>query len=281
MMVTAFTYFFSQVIFHTFKIGLLVNIIYAILFLIILAIKYKKKDLTDIKNNFFSKGFYVFLVTFIIVYIFDYNRSFTVWDEFSHWGFMIKEMLRLDHFYSVNESLLRVHKDYPPIMQLFELFYTTISGGYSEAYLEKAMHLFSISLFIPTICEQDKKFNKFKLGIKSLCLMIGVFLAVCLFDRHGVINSIYTDYVMAIVVGYLLAIIMFEKNPLSKFSIFALTIGLSFLLLLKQMGLPLYCMVIFMLVISLVIKEKKEIFQKKNLLFHFYFGRVGVCMLIP
>ncbi len=266
MMITAFTYFFSQVIFHTFKIGLAINIIYAILFLVILAIKYKKKDLTDFKNNFFSKGFYAFLVIFIVVYIFDFNRTFTMWDEFSHWGVMVKEMIRLDNFYSIKASTIMTHKDYPPIMQLFEMFYTTISGGYNEAYLERAMHLFSISLFIPAICEQNEKFNKFKLSVKSLCMMIGVFLVFCLFDCHGVINTIYTDYVMAIVVAYLLFTILVEKDLLSKFSVFSLTIGLSFLLLLKQMGLPLYCMIVFMLLLSFCIKNRQKLFLRKSLL---------------
>lgn len=127
MMVNAFTYFLSQLIFHTFTVGFYLNLSYAIFFLIVLITKRKNKDVIKLwKNNFFSKGFYIFLLIYIIVFIYDYNRSFHVWDEWSHWGEMIKEMLRLDQFYSVESSTLLVHKDYPPIIQLLELFFCNI-----------------------------------------------------------------------------------------------------------------------------------------------------------
>ena len=272
MMITAFTYFFSQVLCHTFKVGLIINVLYAIIFLIILIIlksKHKNQVLDNIKKRFFSKGFYAFLVIFIIIYIFDFNRTFSYWDEYSHWGEMIKEMLRIDNFYTVPKSTLLWHKDYPPIMQLFEMFYTTLSGGYKEAYLQRAMHLFNFTLFISFIYENDQKFNKIKISLKSLFMMIIIFLVFLLFDQHGIINTIYQDYVMVIMAAYLLSIIMTEKDTLSKFSVFSLTIGLSFLLLTKQMGLALYFMVIFMLIIDLLLKYRfklNNIFKKKNLL---------------
>ena len=181
---------------------------------------------------------------------------------------MIKEMLRIDRFYSEPKSTLLFHKDYPPIMQIFEMFYATLSGGYKEAYFQRAMHLFSMTLFIPAICENNQKFSKIKISLKSIFMIIIIFLAFLLFDQHGIINTIYQDYVMVIIVAYLLLVIITEKNTLSKFSVFSLTIGLSFLLLTKQMGLALYCMVIFMLIADLLLKYKFKfynIFQKKNL----------------
>ena len=36
MMLNAFVYFFSQVIFHTFKVGFVINILFAVLFIILI-----------------------------------------------------------------------------------------------------------------------------------------------------------------------------------------------------------------------------------------------------
>ena len=260
LMITAIILYISQYLFKTFTIGTIINILIPIAFLILLFIKYKKNDLKVFNKNFFTIGLYSFILLYIGVYIFDLYRVFTKWDEFSHWGVMIKEMFRLDRFYSIKSSTLMVHKDYPPIVQLFELFYAKLSGGYKEAYLIRAIHLFNLSLFIPVISETYvKKTQKYKTIIKIILIIISVYLIILLFDGHNIINSIYIDYTMAIVTAYLLGIIVFEKDLLNKFTLINLSIGLSFLLLIKQMSIPLYLMILFMFIVSIIIKKEKSI----------------------
>ena len=123
LMSTAFSLYFSQIIFKTFKIGFYFMLAYSLFSIIY--ILYKRKDnklLTKIKETYFTNGFYAFVIVTIIVSIFDFNRMYSHWDEYSHWGEMLKEMIRLYKFYSVSSSVLQVHKDYPPLLQLFELF---------------------------------------------------------------------------------------------------------------------------------------------------------------
>lgn len=244
-MFTAFTYFFSQVIFHTFKIGFGLNILLVLCFLVLLLIKLKQKEWQLVKNNLFSNGFYVFLVVYLGVIIFDFNRTFTMWDEFSHWGEMVKEMFRLDQLYTVNASSLQVHKDYPPIVQVLELFFCHLKNAYDERTLIQTVHLFSLSLFIPFFSE-EVKLSKKSLLLKGIFISLSIFLIELLFDQHAVINTIYTDYLMAILVAYLLGKIIIEKDLLSNFNLFSFSLGLSFLLLTKQMGLPFYLMILFL-----------------------------------
>ena len=268
LMINAFSYFISQVLFNTFKVGFIINLLMVIAFIILLIVKKKQNKINDFKNNFFSKGFYAFIVIFLAVFIYDFNREFTMWDEFSHWGVMVKEMLRLDKFYSVELSSLMVHKDYPPIIQLFELFYCKLSGGYTESHVTTAIHLFGFCLFIPAICE-NLKFKRLETIIKSLVIVISAYLVMLLFDQHNVINTIYTDYTMAIVIAYLLSIIIFEKDTLSNFTLFNLSIGFSFLLLTKQIALPLYLMILFLFIMDLLMKNKwkiNKLFNKNNII---------------
>lgn len=97
-------------------------------------------------------------------------------------------------------------------------------------------------------------------------MVLIVFLTFLLFDQHGIINTIYIDYIMAILVGNLLARVIMEKNPFSLFHIFYLSIGCSFLVMTKQIGLTLYCMVLFLYFIDLILRKKihlkKEMISK-------------------
>ena len=265
---SAISYFISQVLFDTFKIGFILDISIPILFLVLLFYKMiKKQDLKNFKENFFSKGFYAFLAVFVCVFLFDYNRTFSVWDEFSHWGQMVKEMIRLDRFYSIPASTLGVHKDYPPIMQILEMFFCNINGTYKESYVLMGVHLFSFSLFIPAICENSSKFSKLKIIVNSIFMLLSMYLVILLFDQHGIINSSYLDYIMSIITAYLLAQVLIEEKPLSWFSLLTFSAGSSFLVLTKQMGLVFYLMVLFMFGINLFVRkiiDIKKIFSKES-----------------
>ena len=127
MMLSAFLLFFSQLIFGTFMVGFVIGVICAVAAIPLGVIK--RKDFSKFKELYFTSGFVVFLVLYIVVYIYDLNRGFSRWDELSHWGMMVKEMVRLDKFYFAKESNLLVHKDYPPIMGLFETFWLKLCGG--------------------------------------------------------------------------------------------------------------------------------------------------------
>ena len=172
-------------------------------------------------------------------------------------------MYRLDRFYSVKQSTLMVHKDYPPIIQLFEFFYSKLCGGYKEAYLERAIHLLNLSFFIPLFSEKEQ--SKKQVLLKTLLITISIFMIYLLFDRHNIINTIYVDYTMAITTAYLLATISIEKDLFQKFTIINLSLGLTFLLLIKQMSLPLYAMILFLFIMNILLKEKGKRLSKENL----------------
>lgn len=276
LMLSAFTLFFSQFIFKTFNIGIAINFVFALLSLLLLIKNRKNKEkLIIYKNNYFSKGLYAFLTIYIVVFILDFNRCFSMWDEKSHWGVMIKEMLRIDDFYSAKASTLLVHKDYPPIFQLFELFWYKLSMSYKESYIIRAVHVFEFSLFIPAMVEKIKINTDKKAIIRiisnTVAIMGIIFLMILFFDQHNIINSIYNDYMMAILVAYGICVVVFEKNTLSNFTLLTLSTISSFLLLTKQMGLPLYLIILFIFIVDLIIKyinnkKTKKLLTKENIL---------------
>lgn len=279
MMLSAFLLFFSQLMFGTFWVGFIIGILFAIVAVPLLIIRRKKWQ--EFRKLYFTAGMVTFLLIYIGVYIFDLCRGFSVWDEFMHWGMMVKEMARLDKIYTVDASNLMVHKDYPPIMQLFELFWTKLCGGFNEACVTRALHTFELSLVVPFIAE--KIVSKKDCWKNVLAGMAGVFstiMVILLFDTSGTIGTIYTDYVMALIVAYLLLTILINKK-ITWFEIFTIVTGGSFLLLLKQMGLPLYLMVLCFLIGILWLRKQCPI--KKYLMNIGYKKNIFciVALLIP
>ena len=144
--------FISQFIFRTFYVGYTLIILLSLIGLGLTIYKLFKKDKEFLKN-IFSNGFFAFLILFILVYITDFGKQFSTWDELAHWGEMVKEMMRLDKFYTVKESLLIWHKDYPPLISLFEMFWCKISN-YSEQIMNISLHTFMLGLIIPYLTEK-------------------------------------------------------------------------------------------------------------------------------
>ena len=100
-----------------------------------------KNDRKQNAELIFSIGLISFISIYVLYIILDYKRRFTTFDEWYHWGMMVKESLRLDKFYSVAESNLHIHKDYPPFISILEVIFCKFSGGYSESKAEKVAPL--------------------------------------------------------------------------------------------------------------------------------------------
>ena len=256
----AFLLFFSQIIFKTFSIGFYIGIVYALLSIVYLFYKRKdKKILKEVKENYLTPSFYSFITILILITILDFNRTYSHWDEFSHWGEMLKEMIRTDKFYSATTSVLQAHKDYPPILQLFELYVIKLGGVYKESIAIFSLHILELSLLI-SVLPETIKLKKRNIILNSFFIFLLFFLTTIVFDSHEIVNSIYNDYLMALLVSYSLSIIFFDKNNKSLFTLITLSVVSSFLLLTKQIGITLYLMILFFYFVSLFLeKDKKEV----------------------
>ena len=267
LMIIVFPLFLCGLLFSSFKIGITINILYSVFFLFYLFKNMKdEKIIKEFKDNYFSIGIITFFTLYIFFYFYDCNRSFQSWDEFSHWGVMLKEMFRLDNFYTITDSTLLVHKDYPPFVQLYEFFFLKISGGYSEAFSIMFIHLLEFSFILSFVNEKNNINikNIIKTTLKSL-LLIGIIISIILlFDMHSIINSIYNDYILSILVAYILSLIIVEKDKLSNYLLLNLSIVSIFLLLTKQVAIAFYMMILFFYLICLYRKiklEKKILFK--------------------
>lgn len=268
-MISTFFLFISQVLFHTFQVGFVVSIIFALMsipIILYLKIKNKKEILQQFKENYFDVGIVAFAFIYFIFTIFDLFRILTKWDEFMHWGVMVKEMIRTDAFYSEIGSTLMMHKDYPPIISIYEMLWVKLSGVFTDAVLLKSLHIFEFCLFIPILYKKQKN-GELKLSriLEILIIIPIVYLLMLMFDLHDIINTIYVDYFMGILLAYSMFLIISEKNKLSYFSLVNIGTTLTFLVLTKQMGLPFYLIAIFAFAVCVLVDKYKQ-FKKEYII---------------
>lgn len=238
--------YFSQFLFGTFDVGFIFVIVFSLSSIPIFLL-WNRKNIRVFVNDFFSVGFVAFFINYSFFSVMDYKRYFVKWDEFSHWGMMVKEMLRLDSFYYVEQSRLLVHKDYPPFMSLYEMFVCKVFGGYSEPRVYLGLHIMVTSLIVPMIIEYsnvnfikdsgNKIYGMLKRIGVIVCVLIAYILMIVSLDGNGVwFNTIYTDLVLAVMFSYALFKI-FSKKVYEKWDILHLLVTLSAILLTKQMGI--------------------------------------------
>lgn len=233
------------------KLGFYLSLV--LCFAWIIPIFIKIEDKTYIRNtidNYFTLGFFVFIILFIGVSFFLRYASYFQWDDFTHWGPMVKEMYRLDKIYCVNESLLPVHRDYPPMVSILELLWCHLCHGYEERFIYRAIGTFSVSLIIPFIPENKEK-NKIKRLLLTL-LMVIVFISSFFVDYmasegYGLLSNLITIYPDALV-GLFSAFVfvyVYKENEFNNLNCLLISFLLTFMLMIKQVSFAFYLMIIF------------------------------------
>jgi len=273
LMSCGFVMYFSQMIFNTFNVGLYLLIGAAIISLIIY--RGEKRSISDTLNGY---GFIAFAVIYLLILLFDFERRFVSWDELGHWGMMVKEMLRLDKFYCVDECNMLRHRDYPPFISCFQLLWCKITGGYSEMGVTMSIHLLEFSLLIPCLFQKEKKdkwinhiFYAFVFTILS-ALMLGAI------DYEFVFQTISTDILINILYVYSMSLIINKEAIYTKFGFICLIFAQTAVILTKQMGLS-YVMIISSFYLITILSEFR--FEKHGLKLKNLIASVFLAFIVP
>lgn len=258
--------YFSQIIFSTFYVGIigfalfgLIGIIFAILSMTGCV---KTSRFNRSVELFFSPGFYGFIVVFLFALLAYGGRHFSSWDELSHWGPMVKEMFRLDRFYIIPEARDMAHKDYPPIIQLFELMVCKFSGTYSEGKASMGIQIVLLSFLTPPMMEKfggSKALGKGRRGLFNL--LIGMLLlsitVLCFlwFDVDDVYKTIYNDCAVCAVGVYVLSLALDKSIITNSARKVFLLFALFYFPLCKQISLA-FILLVYFAVITVLVQEK-------------------------
>lgn len=258
--VTLLTYL-GQLFFHTFDIGVYVCIGIAVAGFILLVVRKKDHDFT---SRCFSVGFFVFLAICLLFLILDSGRWLTTWDEYSHWGKMVKEMLRLDRFYSEPQSNLLAHKDYPPFAPVFELLWCRLSLKYTEGTATMALDTLGFSMILPLVLERlecRKQRGKAQKFLSPLVIAVVLLMVILNFDH---VQSMTLNLDLFLPLFYVSLIMMISDKELrrSGFGFTMLLLGQFGLIITKQMGIAFVLLVWFFYTMSEVMDT--ENFRKEK-----------------
>ena len=247
--------FFSQL-----KIGYYALCIPCIITILLLVkIAFNKKDVFRLFiNNYINLPLLLFVIIYFVIFIIYRKSGFNHWDEFNHWGPMVREMIKYNTFYSIPESLMEIHKDYPPF---FSLIGSLFCHFYYIDYLESRMYIghitFMISLFFPIFSLFDIKERKTYLplifGIISI-ILFGFIIQSNMTERFY--NCIVNDWPLSIFCAYTFFVILIYKDSLFR----NINIALCFwaLISMKQSGIAFCCLAILMLLVKDIVIDKKK-----------------------
>ena len=243
-----------------------------------------KKDLKIfIIKHFASPGFVVFCLLLVVFSIIFHNRLLSDWDDVAFWGPFIKETYRLGAFHNTIGTGVSVHLNYPPGSTLFAYQWLMLFGSISEAQTILSFHMLCSILMLPAV--QGYAWKEWKRWFPAA---IAVMIVPCVFFT-SYLNSIYPDALLGIMFAHVIYII-WEMHTPNTFSIFRIVVSLSFLPIIKEMGLlfmligigSLLIKVVFMLKISAVGYEQIWWRSKATIQRKFSIG-IGffACIIIP
>lgn len=235
--------YFIQYTLHSFQIGWVLLLVSGGLGAAMMAVLSFRKH--AVAALYFTPGLVSFLMICAIAVILNYGRRFSDFDEFWHWGMMIKEELRLDRFYCIEASRMIIHKDYPPFLSILELLWVKTGGTYSEGLLSTSLHVMIYSLLIVPIAEQicGKQEQKhpcwFAAGMTAL-LTVLLILAFSIFDYANIYYTILADLPLGAVFAFCLMLIIGEDAYRGRLGMGTLILGCVTLVMIKQAGMAMF-----------------------------------------
>lgn len=219
----------------------------------------KSKEILNIKPLILNNGLYIFIVLYTLIYFLNLNRGFSSYDEISHWGPMVKEILRTGKLYCCENSNLLAHRDYPPIFQIWESFWCFLCLGFKEPCLYKALQTACLAFFLPIFTNSSKR-NIIYFLLCPICL-ISICNTIPLEDGNFG-TSIYLDAPIALLSAYCVYLLIKDKinnDELDLFSKIQIISSLSFLVITKQIGIFFYLISICIFIISKLFTSKNRI----------------------
>ncbi|OGS08920.1 MAG: hypothetical protein A2270_04445 [Elusimicrobia bacterium RIFOXYA12_FULL_51_18] len=146
-------------------------------------------------KDYFAKfpepGPAIFFILAVILWLLLSGTHYSSWDEFSHWGFIAKEIF-LRNALPPLESALRF-KDYPPATALFQ-YYVVFFTGWSEGATAFAQSLILLSAATALLHG-----SSWKQGLKPAAIISLSYLLLILFNYKP--QSLYVDHVLGFLFG--------------------------------------------------------------------------------
>jgi hypothetical protein len=251
------------------KQGCLLYGVYAVVLFALVCITYliykQIKNKNILKNAEVLQGIALYIILLSFSFIINFRMMFHDWDEFSHWGIVVKYFYSVDAFATLlNSNLSRIMApQYFPGISLFQYFFSRFESNFIEYYSYIAKNIFYFSLFMPLI---SNIFSKTK-WIKNAFFLI-IFLLIPI-QKEAFYNSLYIDEILGAFFGFILVFYFIYKYEESTYGILMVTASAFMTTITKDIGLllSLGCIIIIMIDIFLYRRSQiKSFLLQKSLI---------------
>ena len=222
-------------------IGLLKFTVYLILggtaalLLLSVFLTLRRKQLRRTLAAFFTPGFLAFTLVYVFLLYAHYNRVLHVYDEFTHWGDVVKAMSQTDVF-STSPQAHSYFSNYVPGMALFQYLFEKIAmvipgGIFTDWRMYFAYHLLVFIFLLPFLTVRNWKWF-----VPAFLLI--VFTAISpsfLFTEGEFLSSIYVDGFLGLLAGAGFAMLFLKKPCRTKTA--HLLVICALLVLVKDVGM--------------------------------------------
>ena len=231
------------------KIGITITEVLAILQLILIIIITLKKR-KEIIENIVTPGLLVYTLFFLANIIINKDRMLENYDEFNHWGVIVKNMF-LYHTYGTNEQTVVKFNEYPPFTAVFQYLFLMIQKVYREDIIIIAQNVLYFSIIIPITknIKWDKSFLKVFLVLPLIILLPIVFY-------ENFYLEILVDGLLGILFAYVIFSAFQEENI--KFKYIKILAGEIMLVLTKTSSIGLAILAILIIFLEKIIFELKS-----------------------
>jgi hypothetical protein len=158
----------------------------------------RKKELATHLRSMLSPGLAIFLLLALFSFFLTRGLQLSSWDEFSHWGTIVRATFLHDAVGPYNPVDL-MFRSYPPSLSLFEYFVTKLGGSWLEGNIFWAYQLIIWSLFTPFLAQLA-----WRDWGKLFAIIPLVFIAPLAFFNS--LNVTLIDPLLGMLFGYALAI---------------------------------------------------------------------------
>lgn len=224
----------------------------------------KNKKIKELIDNTITPGFVLYVVLFLVFLIAIYGKLFDAWDEFSHWGDIVKVMSTLDDF-GTNPISSSMFKTYPPGMSIFQYFLEKINYLLTgNVFVEWLAYFSYYTLAVTYIVPIASKLT-FKKPLHLLAIS-GVIMCIPFTFYNGVYYQLYIDpFLGFLVCAGFLQILFNEKNDtLSSINLYCI---MAMLVLAKDAGLAFAICLLVTFIIENIINNKLNKKSIKEILY--------------
>ncbi len=233
------------------KFGLYFTISMMIIIVIYSIVKViRERKIRQTIDNIFTPTFFIFLILSFLIWYLNRNMVLSGWDEFSHWGRVVKATF-LTNKISTYTNVDLLFRTYPPAISLFQYFILFFRGVWNEADLYRSYSIIGLILFLPFL--KNLKWQS-KKSIDSSILLI-IFSPMLFYNNYY--NVIFIDAILAMFFGYCLAEIYLYDSK-DTISLIRLCLAISVLTIIKDVGLFYAFISSILLIYKMIYLRKKQ-----------------------